>query len=78
MKRVSEFTECPICGSTNYLYLTAKRDYYFLKQKYGGAMVMIRCWHCDLDMQMFESKANSNNYDIMVGELKKKWAKLKH
>ena len=78
MKRVSEFTECPICGSTYRLSLTPKRDYYFLKNKYGHAVVSIRCWGCDLELDAFSHKGKSDNYDIMVGELKKKWAKLKH
>ena len=77
MKRVNEFTECPLCGSTYNLWLTPKRDYYFLKNKYGGALVMIRCVKCNLELQMF-SHHGTSNYDIMVGELKKKWAKLKH
>ena len=78
MKRVTEFTECPLCGKTHFLWLTPKRDYYFLKHKYGNALVMIRCWECDLELKIFSSNSKSDNYDIMVGELKKKWAKLKH
>ena len=78
MKRVSEFTECPLCGSTYNLWLTPKRDYYFLKNKYGASMVSIRCWNCDLELHVYGHLSKSNNYDILVGELKKKWAKLKH
>lgn len=78
MSRVNEFGTCPLCRKSDRLELTDKQLYYHVKNKYGSAMVEIRCWNCDLAMYAHPHIAGTNNYEILVGELKKKWAKLKH
>lgn len=75
--RISEFGTCPLCGKSSEIYLTPKQNYYLLKHKYGNAMVSVRCRECDLELDIFTTRAKSDNYDIMVGELKNKWERLK-
>lgn len=75
--RIDEFMPCPICGKSDRLCLTQKEHYYSLLQKYGNALVSVRCWWCDLEMHVYSHLSPSNNYEILVGELKKRWAKFK-
>ena len=75
--RKDEFEPCPLCGMTDRLTLTQKNDYYSLMQKYGNALVAVRCWRCDLEMHVYSHLSASNNYEILVGVLKEKWGRLK-
>lgn len=75
--RIDEFQPCPLCGQTDRLSITEKGFYYKLMHNYGFAMVNIKCWRCDLNMAMYSQFANSNNYEILVGELKRRWAEFK-
>ena len=75
--RKNEFVPCPICGQTDRLSLTQKGFYYNLMHNYKSAMITIRCWRCDLTMAVYSSQSDSNNYEILVGDLKKRWAKFK-
>lgn len=81
MSRVKEFGVCPICGKSDDLSLSPRSWFYeILHQDRKGSCVCIRCKNCCLDLYQYTykwSECNTWNYDIVVGELKKKWAKLK-
>ena len=79
--RVNEFGVCPICGQSDKLSLLAPDAFYRILHKHPmhGSVVSIECFRCGLTLSEYTSswsKLKTNNYHIVVGELKKKWAKL--
>ena len=78
MDRVNEFKPCPLCGQTDKLELMPQDRYMRVKGMCGGkhSLVTIECTRCCLELRVHTTRETSNNYHILVGELKKKWARL--
>lgn len=81
MDRINEFKPCPLCGKTDRLELSKREWFYESLHKDGiGSCVRLSCERCHLDLYQHTYKwsdFNTWNYDIVVGELKKKWNSIK-
>lgn len=85
MDRVKEFKPCPLCGRVDALRITPRGHFY----KYWdlpptrSSLVTIRCERCSLELHEHTIESthfeclHTNNYDIVVGELKKRWNSIK-
>lgn len=84
MDRINEFKPCPLCGKTDRLELTPRGTFYSVWHKNDkGSTISVRCYRCGLELHeytyesTFFNTLHTNNYDIVVGELKKKWNNIK-
>lgn len=78
MSRINEFGVCPICGQSDRLDITDVKTFNEVFEECGhNSIVTISCYRCDLRLSAHTRDYNTWNYQIMIGELKKKWLKLK-
>ncbi len=77
MSRINEFKPCPICGRSDALDMVDGKIFHRAMQMFNHrGVVWIECTRCELQLMQSVRKDTSWNYDILVGELKKKWEKL--
>ncbi len=79
MDRISEFNPCPICGKTDRLWLSDRNMFFRVLKNAGtgSTMVSIGCNRCDIEVHYHTRHSGTHNYDIAVGEVKRKWNSIK-
>ena len=85
MDRVKEFKPCPLCGQTDMLRMTPRNHFYefWNMPPTRSSLVTMRCERCSLELHehtienAYIDRLHTNNYDIVVGELKKRWNSIK-
>lgn len=78
--RVNEFDACPMCGKKDELKLLDHDIYWKIMSRYGTktptSLVDITCRRCNLQLTEYTMDNPSTNYDILVGDLKKRWNRM--
>ena len=76
INRIDEFNACPLCGKRKTLWMTEYGAFHWFAKEYGYicSVVNMGCLDCNIMLSAYPEK--KRNYQILVGELKKKWNRL--
>ena len=78
--RVNEFKVCPMCGQSDKLKLLDHDLYWAIMSRHSVtkplSLVAIECNRCNLTCNEYTMDNPSTNYDILVGDLKKRWNRM--